>query len=347
MTEAAKISRVTEDRKLSAILGGIEVIGELWKDIRKNGPVDLMSDFLDRAEGFITLEELPHYPSNSSSNGKRSSNNNRQGNGKKGKFTSKTEKAPRENQAKYTAFTILTEDIESVYMATQPLASYKKPAPMKKDVSKRDMTKFCKFHGYYGHDTNECNNLKREIEFLIRKNNPHVQKYVMADQNQRGDNNQDLLPPPVDGHLQVIIGGPHIAGDSGKAQESYARTAQYEQEEVILAIEERKPKIPRAGDPTITFNNEDAVKIRFPHNDRLVVEVQIANKIVARTMIDNGSSSNILFQTAYEKMGIQLKDLTPCLMPAYGFSGQGVTPLGQIRLPLTVGQAPMSITIMA
>jgi hypothetical protein len=197
MTEATKVSRVIEDGKLSAILGGIEVLGELWKDIRKNGLVDSMSDFLDRAEGFIKLKEaiqraegeqklgkskapstrtstqLPHYPNNSSSSDKLSNNNHKQGNGKKGKFTGKSEQAPRENNAKYTAFTILTEDIESVYMETQSLAPYKKPGPMKKDLSKRDMTKFCHFHGDYGHDTNECNNLKREIKFMIRKNNPH------------------------------------------------------------------------------------------------------------------------------------------------------------------------------
>ncbi|XP_030502602.2 uncharacterized protein LOC115717767 [Cannabis sativa] len=132
MTEATKVSWVTEGGKLFAILRGIEVLGELWKDIRKNGPVDSMSDFLDRAEGFIKLEEaiqrakgeqkpgkskvpstgtfaqLSHYPNSASSNGKRSNNNNGQGNGKKGKFTGKTEQAPQENQAKYIAFTILT-----------------------------------------------------------------------------------------------------------------------------------------------------------------------------------------------------------------------------------------------
>jgi hypothetical protein len=85
---------------------------------------------------------------------------------------------------------------------------------MKKDTNKRDMTKFYRFHGDYGHDTNECYNLKREIELLIKKNNPHLQKYVKANQ---GQNNQDLMPPPIDGHLQVIIGGPHIAEDTGKA----------------------------------------------------------------------------------------------------------------------------------
>ncbi|XP_060964147.1 uncharacterized protein LOC133033440 [Cannabis sativa] len=111
-------------------------------------------------------------------------------------------------------------------MATQTVAPYKKPAPMKKDISKRDMSKFCRFHEDYGHDTNECNNLKQQMEFLIRKNNSQMQKYVKSDQNRRAtqtDNNQDLLPPQVEGNLQIIIGGPHIAGDSGKAWERLLR----------------------------------------------------------------------------------------------------------------------------
>ncbi|KAM6543122.1 hypothetical protein CsatB_007569 [Cannabis sativa] len=162
-------------------------------------------------------------------------------------------------------------------MATQSVVPYKKPAPMKKDISKRDMSKFCRFHGDYGHDTNECNNVKREIEVLIRKNNPHVQKYVKADQNQwtaQADNNKDLLlPPPVNRHLQVIIGGLHIAGDSGKAWERYARTLLQKPKEVVLVVEERNPKIPRVGELAITFTEEDVVNVRFPHNDPLVVEV--------------------------------------------------------------------------
>ncbi|KAM6569115.1 hypothetical protein CsatB_017100 [Cannabis sativa] len=333
-----------------------------------------MADFLDRADGFIKLAEAiqradveprsgqpeahsagvsaqnPQYPSSLNLGGKRSNNNDRQGNGKKGKFAGKTEQTLRENPSKITAFSILTDDLETIYMATQSVVPYKKPAPMKKDISKQDMSKFCRFHGDYGHDTNECNNLKWEIEFLRRKNNPHVQKYVKADQNQRAaqaDNDQDLLLPlPVDGHLQVIIGGPHIVGDSGKAQERYARTSQHEPKEVVLAVEERKLKMSQVGEPTITFTEENAVNVRFPHNDPLVMEIQIANKTVAQTMIDNGASTNILFKAPYEKMGLQRKDLIPCTQSVYGFSGQSVAPLGKIRLPLTVGQASRSITVM-
>ncbi|XP_060965443.1 uncharacterized protein LOC133034381 [Cannabis sativa] len=35
MTEATKVERLIEEGRLAAIFGGIEVLGELWKDIRK------------------------------------------------------------------------------------------------------------------------------------------------------------------------------------------------------------------------------------------------------------------------------------------------------------------------
>ncbi|XP_060960680.1 uncharacterized protein LOC133031241 [Cannabis sativa] len=276
MTEAMKVARLTEEGRLAIILGGIEVLRELWKDIKRSVPVDSMVNFLDRASDFIKLKEAiqladvelrpgqpqvpsvgvsaqnPQYPSSLNSGGKRSNNNGRQGNRK------------RESSQ--------TDNLETIYMVTQSVVPYKKRTPMKKDKEKQDMSKFCHFHGDYGHDTNECNNMKREIELLIRKNNPHVQKYVKADQNQRTA--QDLLlPPPVDEHLQVIIGGPHIAGDSGKARERYVQTLQHKPMEVVLAIEERKPKMPQVGEPTITFIEKDVVNVRFPHNDPLVVEV--------------------------------------------------------------------------
>uniref|UniRef100_A0A803Q5S2 Exoribonuclease phosphorolytic domain-containing protein n=1 Tax=Cannabis sativa TaxID=3483 RepID=A0A803Q5S2_CANSA len=81
-----------------------------------------------------------------------------------------------------------------------------------------------------------------------------------------------LMPPPVDRHLQVIIGVPHLAGDSSKAREKYAQDLQYEQNDAILAVEERKPKIPRVGKPIITFSEVDAIHVIFQHNDPLVVE---------------------------------------------------------------------------
>ncbi|XP_060973885.1 uncharacterized protein LOC133039098 [Cannabis sativa] len=226
---------------------------------------------------------------------------------------------------------------------------------MRKDISKRDMNKFCRFHNDYGHDTDECNNLKEEIEFLIRQNNPNLKRYVRRDndrpqrqqQQQAVGDDQQLLPPPVAGRLDIISGGPHLAGNSGKSREKYARSLRHELGNDVLAVQERAPKQPRYEHELITFSEEDTKHVRYPHNDPLVVEVQIANMIVARTMIDNGSSANILFKSSLERMGLGAKDLEPPRTSHLWIHRSGMAPTGLIKLPLTRGTAPKSVTIMA
>nr|GEX87588.1 reverse transcriptase domain-containing protein [Tanacetum cinerariifolium] len=45
---------------------------------------------------------------------------------------------------------------------------FKPPSPMTTPVEKRNAIKFCEFHGEVGHTTDECMNLKRQIEEMIK-----------------------------------------------------------------------------------------------------------------------------------------------------------------------------------
>ncbi|XP_060965617.1 uncharacterized protein LOC133034532 [Cannabis sativa] len=69
--------------------------------------------------------------------------------------------------------------------------------------------------------------------------------------------------------------------------------------------------------------------------------------IVARTMINNKSSANILFKSSLERMGLGTKDLETCERLIYRFTESGMAPAGLIKLPLKVRIAPKSVTIMA
>ena len=53
-------------------------------------------------------------------------------------------------------------------------------------------------------------------------------------------------------------------------------------------------KLPRL-DTSITFSDSDLVGCQHPHDDPLVVRAVVANKTVHRVLIDNGSSTNIIF----------------------------------------------------
>ena len=50
------------------------------------------------------------------------------------------------------------------------------PKPLKTDASRRNKDQYCRYHKDHGHDTEECRQLKDEIEFLIRKG--HLDRFV-------------------------------------------------------------------------------------------------------------------------------------------------------------------------
>ena len=70
---------------------------------------------------------------------------------------------------------------------------------------------------------------------------------------------------------------------------------------------------------------------QHPHDDLLVVRAVVANKIVHRVLVDNGSSIDIIFVSAFDKMGIGREKLEPVNAHLRGFSGERVLPLRSIQ----------------
>ncbi|XP_041026886.1 uncharacterized protein LOC121267075 [Juglans microcarpa x Juglans regia] len=93
----------------------------------------------------------------------------------------------------------------------------------------------------------------------------------------------------------------------------------------------------RTGGVAITFDERDAKGILHPHDDALVVMMQVANFRTQRILIDNGSSADILFRDAFIKMSINPDRLRPALMPLKGFTGDIVDPIGVITLSISAG----------
>ena len=66
-------------------------------------------------------------------------------------------------------FTPLTASVSQVLHEVRNEQFLRWPTQMKSDPATRDNTKCCEFHRDYGHRTDNCIQLKREIEYLIQR----------------------------------------------------------------------------------------------------------------------------------------------------------------------------------
>ena len=69
----------------------------------------------------------------------------------------------------------------------------------------------------------------------------------------------------------MIIEGTTAAGSSKKAYKTYLRMVH------TVQLTGSVPKMPRVDNPTIEFSKDDARRLHHPHDDALVVSLQIGD----------------------------------------------------------------------
>ena len=199
---------------------------------------------------------------------------------------------------------------------------------MKTDPTKRDSTTHCEFHRDHGHQTNDCIQLRKEIEYLIRRG--HLCRFVASEGRDQASPPSPRQQAPTQhqqplGEIHVISGGFAGGGESTSARKAHLLSIRSREALEIQALS----KIPRL-DTTITFLYSDMEGCQHPHDDPLVIRAVIANKTAHRVLVNNGSSADIIFMSAFDKMGIGREKLEPVNAHLRGFSEERVLPLGLI-----------------
>ena len=162
---------------------------------------------------------------------------------------------------------------------------------MKGDPNKHNRNKYCHFHRDHGHDTDECFDLKQQIENLIRQGK--LRNFLgrdHQDEKLKGKIEESSRPPL--GEIRIIIGG-SSTGQLSKSKKAYLKVVQ------SVQLSRRSPRARSTDEQAITFTDENAERIHHPHDDAIVITLLIANYTTRRVLVDNRSSADILYFSAF------------------------------------------------
>ncbi|GKA30176.1 reverse transcriptase domain-containing protein [Tanacetum coccineum] len=178
-------------------------------------------------------------------------------------------------------------------------------------VEKRNTNKFCEFHGDVGHNTDECNHLRRQIEDMLKA-----------------------------GKLSHIIN--ELKQNSVKDQQKKkGETSGKEKPQSILMIQSWQKTVRQKISQSFSPNLE----ISFPslEDDEgtegpLIIEAEIGGHQVHRMYVDGGSSFKILYERCFNRLRPEIRNqMIPATTSLVGFSGEIKWPLGQITLLVKIG----------
>ena len=203
---------------------------------------------------------------------------------------------------------------------------------MKGNQNKCNRNKYYRFHRDHGHDTDECFDLKQQTENLIRQGK--LRSFLgrdHKDEKLKGKAEKSSRPPLEE--IRVIIGG-SSTGQSFKSKKTYLKVVQ------SVQLSRRPPRDRNTDEQVITFIEDEAERIHHPHDDAIVITLLIADYTTRKVLVDNGSSADILYLSAFQQMKLGRDRLRPVNSPLVGFRGMKVQPVGTIILPVVVGAYP-------
>ena len=140
--------------------------------------------------------------------------------------------------------------------------------------------------------------MKQQIEVLIKQGK--LKNFLGQDHKDKKQplkgKAKELVCQPL-GEIRVIVRG-MSNGSLSKTKKTYLQVVQNVQ------LTGRPPRASKVDEPAITFTDEDARRLHHTHDDAIVITLTIVNYTTRRVLVDNGSSSDILYHLAFQQMRV-------------------------------------------
>ncbi|GJU83684.1 hypothetical protein Tco_1286049 [Tanacetum coccineum] len=212
-------------------------------------------------------------------------------------------------ERKPNRFSLLTKTPKEIFALEK--GKFRAPLPMVTPTDKRDPNKYCEFHVDTGHNTNECMQLRKQIDEMIKagKLTQFIKELKQNDKPKapkKGDTTGKERP------LAILMIQPWEKVAKQKVTQSFSP--------------ETTISFPHLGD-------EDGME------GPMIIEAEIGGHFVHRMYVDRGASTEILYEHCFVRLRPEIRSLmVPPTTYLTGFSGETIWPLGQISLLVKIGR---------
>ncbi|PON36934.1 hypothetical protein PanWU01x14_324290 [Parasponia andersonii] len=247
----------------------------------------------------------------------------------------------------------LNTPIDVIYLQNRDRGIFKDPPKSGVPEHMKNRNRYCQFHTDFRHDTVHYRNLYAQVMWVIHAGK--LKQYVKIDEVQP---RQDITRTKKGKQAQASGSGeqtlrivPTVVGRPEPTHD------QEEKEKCLKRAKGRAKRLRGMGHSVnhlmsgegcasaapIVFTQQDLTTVCHPHNDPLVIKLQIGSTLVRRVLVDGGSSVDILFLSTFENMGLDRSALRPTCQPLFAFDSTRVCPLGIVTLNICTAERCLDV----